>query len=225
MHIARLLIDRRIEDRNPDGHPCHMLLPVQLKEGVRVEVTQCSCLNDGAGCSIMKITDTGSGYTEDDYLGIKHHIMGECSVIKIRKNQYLATAMNNNCKLAKILSESGCFLTSAVPYNDNEIEWTIFGPNSTYISNFISRMKEEGYGVKKLSFELMDADILLTPRQEDIIEYAYENGYYDSPKKINIDDLCKRYDCSKSTMSVILKGAEKKLIGAYLNLYRKDNYY
>lgn len=225
MHISRFLIDRRIDNKVPDGHPCHMLLPVKLKEGMKVEVTQCSCLTDGAGCSIMKIIETDSGYKESDYLGISHHIMGECSVIKVKKDLYLATAMNNNCRLAKILSESGCFLTSAVPQNDNEIEWTVFAPNKTYIKNLIARMKSEGYGVKMIIFELMEADMLLTPRQEEVIKYAFEHGYYESPKLINIDDLCKQFDCSKSTMSIIIRYAERKLIGSYLNLNRNNKYY
>ena len=220
MHISRFVIDRMVDNKRPDGHPCHMLLPFNLNGEFNIEVMQCSCLTESAGCCIMKITHDGSGYDESQIIGNSSHMMGECSISKVRKDTYLATVMNNNCKLAKIMSESGCFLTSAIPYNDHEIEWTVMGSNKMFIKNLIARLRNEGYGLKTLSLELLDADVLLTPKQEEVVRYAHNNGYYESPKKINIDNLCEIFDCSKSTMSVLLKSAEKKLIGSFLNVNR-----
>lgn len=223
MHVVRLMIDRRINGKEPDGHPCHSMLPIELNQGANVEIIQCSFMSQGIGYSLIKITDVDSPYEVSDFMKEAPSMFGECSVIKTGRNQYLATVVNNNCRLAQIVSESGCFLSSAIPYNDYEIEWTVFAMNSVYISNLIERMKRDGYGVRKLSSEEYDAENSLTDRQELIVNYAYEHGYYDVPKKINTDDLCAKFGISKSTMSVILRGAEKRIIGQYLDINREQH--
>ena len=214
MHYVKMMIDRRINGVTPDGHPCHQLLPISYDSpGLTVKIVQCSFLSEGAGCSIIKLTDTDGEY-EDALHNYSNHtdIKGECSVIKISRNRYLATVMNNNCELAQILSRSGCFLTSAIPSDDNLIYWDVFAPNNRYITNLIETMREHGYGVTRLSSREYDEENVLTKRQEEIIRYAFDNGYYEVPKKINLDDIAEKFDISKSTASVIIRDAEKKLI-------------
>ena len=80
------------------------------------------------------------------------------------------------------------------------------------IDNLITQMKERGYGVKKLISTEYTEDMSLTDRQEEVIRYAFDNGYYEVPKRINLDDLSERFGISKSTVSVIIRDAEKKLI-------------
>ena len=214
MQYVKMMIDRRINGKIPDGHPCHQLLPVPYDSpGLCVKIVQCSFLSEGAGCSIIKITDTDGEY-ESALHNYSNHmdIKGECSVIKISRNRYLATVMNNNCELAQILSRSGCFLTSAIPSDDNLIYWDVFAPNNRYITNLIETMKEHGYGVQKVSSTEYSEEETLTKRQEELIRYAFDNGYYEVPKKITLDDLADKFDISKSTASVILRDAERKLI-------------
>ena len=214
MHYVKMRIDRRINGVTPDGHPCHQLLPVQYNSpGLTVKIVQCSFLSEGAGCSIIKLTDDNGQY-EDKLHNYACHddIKGECSVIKISRNRYLATVMNNNCELAQILSRSGCFLTSAIPCDDNIIYWDVFAPNKRYITNLMDTMKEHGYGVERLKSSDYSEEEILTKRQEEIIRYAFEHGYYEVPKKITLEELGTAFDISKSTVSVIIRDAEKKLI-------------
>lgn len=214
MHYVKMMIDRRINGVTPDGHPCHQLLPIPYDSpGLTVKIVQCSFLSEGAGCSIIRLTDTDGEY-ENSLHDYSNHtdIKGECSVIKISRNRYLATVMNNNCQLAQILSRSGCFLTSAIPADDNLIYWDVFAPNKRYISNLIETMKEYGYNVTRLSSTNYSEETVLTKRQEEVIRYAFDNGYYEVPKRITLDDLAERFDISKSTASVVIRDAEKKLI-------------
>jgi predicted DNA binding protein len=73
-------------------------------------------------------------------------------------------------------------------------------------------MKELGYGVERLKSSDYSEEEILTKRQEEIIRYAFEHGYYEVPKKITLEELGSAFDISKSTASVIIRDAEKKLI-------------
>ena len=220
MKFARFIIDRKI-DGVPDGHPCHKVLPIKFDaEGIDIEIIQCSTVNADMGCSLIKIND-GGGRHADILKGNRYtsNYYGECSIVKVGLNQYLATVMNNNCALAKIVSESGVFLTSAKPITDDLIEWAILAPNASYVKNFVKRVTDLGYSIKRKYVFDPTVDLKLTPRQEEIIEYALNNGYYDIPKKISVDDICSEFGCSKSTISVIMRTAEKKIIENYLEPY------
>lgn len=220
MKFAKLFIDRRINGV-PEGHPCHKVLPIKFDaEGVSIEIIQCSMVSAEMGCSLIKINDYEGKYKAmlKGNNSVSNYY-GECSIVKVGVNQYLATVMNNNCALAKIVSESGVFLTSAKPITDDLIEWAILAPNSTYIKNFIKRVVDCGYSINRKYVTDPEADLKLTSRQEEIIEYALKNGYYDIPKKITVDDICNEFGCSKSTLSVIMRTAEKKIIENFMEPY------
>ncbi len=225
MKMARLLVDRRIGGSKRDGHPCHSVLPVRFDEdGVSVEIIQCSMLNDNAGCSMIKITDTKGSHRKELEQNYFSNLNGECSIIRIGTNQYLATVMNNECELSHLLAESGIFLTSAKPQTDDVIEWTVVASNSTYIRNFINRAKAHGYEIVRKIIVDPNSEMRLTARQEEVMTYALENGYYEIPKRITIEDLCRKFDCSKSTMSVVMRSAEKKVLELYLGYGRASDF-
>ena len=167
---------------------------------------------------MIRITDVDGKHTDELKEGMTSSLYGECEILKISPKQYLAMVSNNNCMLATILTESGCFLTSAIPFTDEIIEWGVLSLNSTYVDKMIERMKHEGYKVKMISTNKMNKETILTEKQEDALVMAYKLGYYSVPRKISIDELASNLNCSKSTLSVILREAERKLVFNYLSL-------
>lgn len=104
------------------------------------------------------------------------------------------------------------------PFTDEIIEWGVLSLNSTYVDKMIERMKHEGYKVKMISTNKMNKETILTEKQEDALVMAYKLGYYSVPRKISIDELASNLNCSKSTLSVMLREAERKLVFNYLSL-------
>jgi predicted DNA binding protein len=45
---------------------------------------------------------------------------------------------------------------------------------------------------------------------------AFELGYFDIPSRITLDELASRVGCSKSTLNIILRRAERKIISDHL---------
>lgn len=215
MYHLILEIDRRVNGIRPDGHPCHKVLPIDVEEekGLRVEITQCAPLVDSMGYSLIRLTDLDRTHSDiADRVNQHKSEYGEVAAVKISKAQSMVMVLNNNCDLAKIVSESECFLLSAIPQDDNIIDWRILAPNKVVMNKFISRMRAEGYGVKKISSCDVELESVLTDKQEEYVYLAYQAGYYDVPRRISLEDLAKLADCSKSTLSVSLRDAERRLV-------------
>ena len=66
-----------------------------------------------------------------------------------------------------------------------------------------------------LGVSSLDSDRPLTPRQEEMVQLAYERGYYNTPKDIRLDELSREFDISVSTMSEIIRKGERKIMERY----------
>ena len=55
----------------------------------------------------------------------------------------------------------------------------------------------------------------LTARQEQIIKIAFEQGYFQFPRRVSVSDLAVRLKISKSTLSEILRKGEEKIMTEY----------
>jgi predicted DNA binding protein len=57
----------------------------------------------------------------------------------------------------------------------------------------------------------------ITARQEFILKTALELGYFDYPKRIDLKGLSERLGISYTTISEILRRAERKIIGEFFS--------
>lgn len=56
----------------------------------------------------------------------------------------------------------------------------------------------------------------LTDRQREAIEAAREIGYYETPRRVNFEDVASELECAPSTANELLRRAEASLIDAVL---------
>ncbi len=52
--------------------------------------------------------------------------------------------------------------------------------------------------------------INLSQKERTVLRYAYENGFFDIPRRKKSDEVCKGIGISKSTLSRVIRGVEKK---------------
>ncbi len=210
MHCYKILLDRT---GNEEEHPCHNILPVKFgTEGVSVQTITCYMFGECEGHSIIKVWDNRNDSLRE---GVYETGFGECTVSKVSSKCYLAMVVNRKCLLSRLISLSGCFLTSAVPRTDTIIEWTLIGPNSSALHSLVDSMRKNGYSFKLISSENLSNTVSLTPKQEQYFDMAFRMGYYDVPKRTDLNELCKLLGCSKSTLNVCLRTAEKKVFDYY----------
>jgi predicted DNA binding protein len=69
-------------------------------------------------------------------------------------------------------------------------------------------------GNVNLRFDLEE----LTPQQLKAVNLAIKKGYFEIPKKINLEELSKQMKLSRTTFLEHLRKAEKKILSKYFNI-------
>ncbi len=208
MHYYKLELDR---SEMKDQHNCKAFLPIPSEHITSTDVIKCSSIGNGSGISIMRVTTDCEVEISDKKVVMEN---GDCQIDKVSTNNYLATITNGRCKLCSIVSECKCFLMSAVNRGD-KIEWTVLGQDSSCVRQLVSTLRDKGYTVNLLAGGKYNEDMTLTSKEEKYLRIAFDQGYYDVPRRTDLDSLCERIGCSKSTLNVSLRNAERKIIRNY----------
>lgn len=168
-------------------------------------------MDESSGYSMIRIRDP-AGSVEEGRYEFDH---GEASITRLSSGTYMAMVTNRRCLLSSLINRLGCFLLSAVPRTDTLIEWTLVGPTKARLQQLFAEMRANGY-VFEIESSTPAADFAsLTPKQEEHFEKAMDLGYYDIPKRIGLDELSKVLGCSKSTLNVSLRSAERSIFEFY----------
>ena len=123
----------------------------------------------------------------------------------------------NKCAACKSLMDSNCFLISASSAKNGFIKWRVLVGEGKSLTELMDKLKEHGCEVELKSSARITRKRILTERQDEIIRTAFENGYYNIPKKTTIEELAKIINISKSTLAEILQRAERKVIWQHFN--------
>jgi len=99
--------------------------------------------------------------------------------------------------------------------SDNKIVISVIGDNKA-LKRFIKKIESHGeFKIISYSNSVLEKhDILsiLTNKQREIILEAKNNGYYEYPREINVNQLSEKLGISKSTTIEHLRKAEKRII-------------
>lgn len=85
-------------------------------------------------------------------------------------------------------------------------------------ANALENVRAELVSIKEepLNLFLPNALSSLTPKQRDVLQKAYEEGYYDFPRKASLEEIAKKNGVPRTTFQNHLRKAENKLIPAVL---------
>ncbi|MFC5367249.1 helix-turn-helix domain-containing protein [Salinirubrum litoreum] len=85
------------------------------------------------------------------------------------------------------------------------------------LSAFVTELESEGGVVEVTALsDGSNGNALLTRRQREMLTAAYDRGYYDSPRRCSTADLAELFDVAPSTVSDVLRRAERRALGSVL---------
>ena len=195
--------------------PDNWVKDITAKYPVPIKFKDCMPHGESGGRGLIEIDNT-SGITGDIIQEIKEH-SEVCSVdiSSLGDGSVLGSVITDKCAACRALTGSECFLTSALSLGDGSVEWKLITGGEGSLIQLINNLETNGCRVELLSAIDLTKTNMLTKRQEEIMQIAFQKGYYDCPKRITIKELAKIFDISQSTMGEILQRGERKIISEH----------
>jgi DNA-binding CsgD family transcriptional regulator len=183
----------------------------------RYELLQIHRLDDQVIIATQLFKFKDSSFQPKDLLGINGIEFIEILTEDKAKNEYICFVKHRWPKeLQDFFSDPEIIMNAPITTEGNSllISFTVdsrkankvweelqrFGSNFKIVS--VTTLRSSHFGNPALS---------LTERQREIAFYAVEEGYYDIPRKINTNDLAKRFGISQSALSEHLRRIERTI--------------
>jgi hypothetical protein len=139
--------------------------------------------------------------------------------------------------VTRIIDEFDLLQISPIVYRHGWEYYRVIAFRHKDLKGLMQKFEERGYRfeiLRKVDFDgfiassvTLTADALfsnLTEKQMDALLTAYGNGYYNLPRKANIQDIANKKRISRTTYQEHLKKAENKLVASlipYVQLFRR----
>ncbi len=183
-----------------------------------VKVLKCIPMNGSGGMSLLQID------ASEDMTGtaLSERIMAlepRCDVklTAAGPGRFIGTAQTSTCVVCKLLAEHGCFLDSATSKSDGLLQWNVIAPNADALRGLVEKITALGCTVELKRVSKLCTASELTRTQERVLQMAYELGYFEIPRKVNLDKLAKRLEISKATLDVMMRRAQKKIVASHMS--------
>ncbi|QKQ99762.1 bacterio-opsin activator [Metallosphaera tengchongensis] len=132
---------------------------------------------------------------------------------KVSKLKYLGTLKVSGV-VENILSK---YLIVNGVVSESSTLWTVILNGYQELKKLLKELHEALVDVKVIKVTKYKSEDILTARQEQILRIALEAGYYEFPRRITIRALAEKLELSVSSLSEIIRRAEKNVIVNYFN--------
>ncbi|MGQ9588336.1 MAG: helix-turn-helix domain-containing protein [Thermoplasmata archaeon] len=182
-----------------------------------VKVLKCVPMNESGGMSLLQV-DSPPDMTGTAIAERIRALEPQCNVelTPAGPGRFVGTAHTSTCAVCRLLSESGCFLDSATSQDNGLLQWNVVAPNAHALRSLVEKVRALGCSVELKKVSKLTTASELTRTQERVLQLAYELGYFEIPRKINLERLAKRLEVSKATLDVMIRRAQKKIIASHM---------
>jgi predicted DNA binding protein len=174
---------------------------------------------DNSGKSVTHFVEITSAKTSAENLTKELRRLGDVTdtdIASVGINRIVGAVTSNDCIVCSIImdSKTGYFVGPATTEADCQLNYKLF-LNGEGIPGFLQTLHDKGILYKISEIAKMAPERALTSKQERVLKSALELGYYDFPKRISTEDLSKALHLAPSTISEILRRAERRIISGY----------
>jgi predicted DNA binding protein len=148
---------------------------------------------------------------------IKHELRDRVissEITRVRDGKALGVVVSSTCPAATVLRDLTCTITSHNVERDGSIKLEILADSRDTVRQLIDRFRRRGAEVSDIKLTSNVAGEKLTGRQERIVRKALEMGYFEYPRKIRQKELASACGVASSTLTELLRRAERNIIAA-----------
>lgn len=221
-------------------HPCWACDLTERNKDATINTTPISIKQD----RIVNMVDLKSSKLKEDIEFLKKHkLIKEVEVLMLQPERALLkiTAVYHAMTFKALHETNVALIESPITQNSVDSE-VLLAKSFKDMTELINLWKEQtDYDVRLKSkknmkakdveslnvfrasgfFDLKSAKELLTEKQLEIFRMACDYGYYETPKKISIEQLAERTGISPPTLAEHLRKAEAKLMPIFMKVLRK----
>ena len=189
------------------------LQSVAKEHGVALSVVECKPFNATGMTLLLELKGDGVGIRgavaairQTD--GVRQAIEGEddgdaVPLLVVLDRPAICRASNESAIICL-----GCPLDSAV----QPASWSFIARRASDIRLVLARLEREGIQTRIEDISPLEPKPTLTGRQKEIMTTAVSHGYFEFPRKINLTGLSELVGVKPSTLSEILRGAERRIM-------------
>jgi predicted DNA binding protein len=137
-------------------------------------------------------------------------------ITELTSDHLLGVVTTDGCKVctAIIDVDASCFISSAATEDDCRVGYRLLLSRED-VPLIINRLTASGAEYKIVEISSIFAQYGLTTRQQKILKTALELGFYEFPRRVSNEELSEKVGIKSSTLSEILRRAEKKVVAKY----------
>ena len=111
-----------------------------------------------------------------------------------------AVVSARECAICSEMRNWDIFLTEAYSRESGDIAMKWLVPNEKTVAGFLDRPREDGVSFTQLEKRNLTKRGEITARQEFVVRTAFDLGFFEYPKRINLEGLSARLNASSATL-------------------------
>jgi len=120
------------------------------------------------------------------------------------------------CRACRVLMTSKAFMVFPVDIRKGRMKWLLITDTNKTVGKLLEALEQVDCEVKLERVTILSDKGVLTNRQEEIIQVAFASGYFDFPRKIGSQKLANQLGVSVSTLSEVMRAAQRRIFAEYL---------
>lgn len=176
-----------------------------------------------AGCAVLETGERSSQVTQTvvtDGSNADCECRAEVEVDDSSDRRFLSTSVRERC-ICPVLRDHDC-LSTIEGFEDGKLTVSVVTTDRDVIVDVVSALRDVGATVhlRRLTRSTVDSDDQLlefeanaiTEKQREAVRTAVREGYYETPRRCDLEELAEHLGVSKSAVSQRLNAVETKLV-------------
>ncbi|HLB71018.1 MAG TPA: helix-turn-helix domain-containing protein [Candidatus Methanoperedens sp.] len=197
--------------------PDNWMTQLLHEHNVHIRVFGCRPYGSHGGRGLVKLNTNDNLTTVLSFVRKRREVL-RTSFSRLSDRTAFGEVIIDRCAACSALRQSECFMVSSQSRSNGWLEWAVAAESNSSIYTLVDLLERHGCEIQLNRISASSSNHQLTQRQKEILQFAYSNGYYDYPRRIQLKELASIFEISPSTMSEILRAGYRRVFSEYFDL-------